>query len=447
MLKQRLDAFRSLITNIGARGRDPRMTATATDVIKLTEQYLSCLFDGDTLARKAVLKPIQAEFRNWVEFQNVEGMEEYVDDHNIKKILREARIWEDVFGGSAIMVHVDDGTTGADGVFDPSIPINEEGIKTIHGYTVFNRFQLHRVHGTDDMFERTKDQVKIHESRLIVFPGPLTTHWTRTRREGWGVSVYETAYERLRDSSHAFGAISALPLSFVQSVYRLKNLGEIVSQGHKQTILDRLSVIDEGRSVINAMVLDADQEDFTTSSTNVAGLPELVDRLMMLTAEAFDMPVSVLFGRAPAGMNATGESDMQLWHERIADQQEERSRPRFESLFRLMLLSKDGPTKGVEPEDWRFTFGSLTRPDQQEQAAIHFAQAQADAIYLDRGVLSPNEIRESRFADDYSTATELGEEGEIDLLAELDAARQQLEAERLNAAMAQAGSGDDDDRE
>ena len=47
------------------------------------------------------------------------------------------------------------------------------------------------------------------------------------------------------------------------------------------------------------------------------GLADVYDRVMMDVAGAARTPVTKLFGRSPAGMNATGESDMRNYYDYI----------------------------------------------------------------------------------------------------------------------------------
>jgi hypothetical protein len=44
---------------------------------------------------------------------------------------------------------------------------------------------------------------------------------------------------------------------------------------------------------------------------------------------------------------------------------------------------------------WSIQFRPLWEPSQKEETESRYAQAQADAIYLDRGVLTPEEVAQS----------------------------------------------------
>jgi hypothetical protein len=64
------------------------------------------------------------------------------------------------------------------------------------------------------------------------------------------------------------------------------------------------------------------------------------------------------------------------------------------------MRSSNGPTGGRVPEAWSFVFRALWQQDSKQQADERLAIAQADALYLDRGVLSETEVANSRFGGD-----------------------------------------------
>ena len=72
-------------------------------------------------------------------------------------------------------------------------------------------------------------------------------------------------------------------------------------------------------------------------------------------------------------------------------------RPALEHVVRLLLLSSEGPTRGVEPEGWRVEFPPLWEPTEAEKADLRLKVAQADAVYLTNGVVTPEEVASSRF--------------------------------------------------
>lgn len=80
------------------------------------------------------------------------------------------------------------------------------------------------------------------------------------------------------------------------------------------------------------------------------------------------------------------------------------------------LTAKTGPTNGKEPDNWSIKFRPLWQLDEQQQADVRLKQAQADDIYLRRGVAQPADIAASRFGGDtYSVETHLTAPAEPEL--------------------------------
>ena len=87
---------------------------------------------------------------------------------------------------------------------------------------------------------------------------------------------------------------------------------------------------------------------------------------MMDVAGAARTPVTKLFGRSPAGLNATGESDMQNYYDYIDGLRENDLRPIIERLLPIMALS----AWGMIPDDLDISFPPMQTADAKEQAEI-----------------------------------------------------------------------------
>ena len=73
-----------------------------------------------------------------------------------------------------------------------------------------------------------------------------------------------------------------------------------------------------------------------------AGLADVYDRMMMDVAGAARIPVTKLFGRSPAGMNATGESDMRNYNDYIDGIRDTTVRSILDKLLPILALSAWG---------------------------------------------------------------------------------------------------------
>jgi hypothetical protein len=76
-----------------------------------------------------------------------------------------------------------------------------------------------------------------------------------------------------------------------------------------------------------------------------------------------------------------------------------------------MFLAKDGPTGGKPLEGWSIAFNPLLEQTEAEKIANRSSQAQTDSVYLQAGVLVPEEVRKSRFGGaSFSFETTLNDE-------------------------------------
>jgi phage-related protein (TIGR01555 family) len=147
-----------------------------------------------------------------------------------------------------------------------------------------------------------------------------------------------------------------------------------------------------GRSVAKALIIDADGETFERKPTPFTGLADLLDRFQSRLAAASRIPVTILMGEAPAGLNATGDADIRKFYDRVASYQHDVIKPALEIVLRLLLLEQ-----GTEPGSWCIEFNSLYQQTEAEIADTRLKVAQADNIYATMGALFPEEIALSRF--------------------------------------------------
>ena len=80
----------------------------------------------------------------------------------------------------------------------------------------------------------------------------------------------------------------------------------------------------------------------------------------------------------------------------------------LEYLCSLIMLSKEGVTKGQLINGWELEFNPIATPTLNETLDARRKQADIDKIYWDMGVLTEDTIRENRFGgEEYSFETDL----------------------------------------
>lgn len=103
------------------------------------------------------------------------------------------------------------------------------------------------------------------------------------------------------------------------------------------------------------------------------GLQEVYESMCLNLCGASHYPMTKLFGRSPAGMNATGESDLKNYYDYVDTLRESRLRPVLEKLLPVLARSA-----GIQLEDADLSFPPLWTPTAKETADI--AKIKADSI-------------------------------------------------------------------
>lgn len=351
-----------------------------------------------------------------------------LDDLDARTKLIEALTWARVFGGSLVFMAADDGG-GLNG--DMSKPLNEDRIRSLSHLTVFDRWDVEIERDIADPFDPrygepeiyrivqritphgggTAEPVLIHESRVLRFDGVKVNRNRRQKNSGWHDPIYARLEEILGDFGISWAGAAHALTDFAQAVFKMKGLGDAISSDESNLVLERMRIMDLCRSTLRMIPIDADDEEFVRVATPLTGVADLLDRFMLRVSAAAEMPVSILFGMGPTGLDNTAEGDIEIWANQIKGMQDESLRKQLERLLKIAMLAKDSPTKGREPDKWAMKFNPLFQLDETEKAEVRKTQAETDDLYIGNGVLEPDEVRDSRFAGvEWSAETQLNDE-------------------------------------
>ena len=216
---------------------------------------------------------------------------------------------------------------------------------------------------------------KVHHTRILRFSGRELPYNEKIAEMYWGESELEAIYNELVKRDNVSANIAALTfranINYLEtdSLDQMLAVNNAAAQRRFWQTLQAQSVIESNfgtRLVNKGDVMHNTQYTFT-------GLADVYDRVMMDVAGAAKTPVTKLFGRSPAGMNATGESDMNNYYDYIDGLRENQLRPILERLLPIMALS----AWGIVPDDLDIDFPPLQTPDSSEVADIVEKKTQA----------------------------------------------------------------------
>lgn len=318
----------------------------------------------------------------------------------------EGAIWGKLYGGAAMLLGADDGRPAA-------MPLIPERVRKVEQLEILDRryMSVHsrymsgpksgqaETYAVGNPSGIARPMWIVHESRLIMFEGARTARQRQLMRGGWDQSALQRPFDVIRSFATGFKAVETLLTDGPQGVYKIKNLAALMGSNKQQALKDRVETVEMMRSVMRAVVVDTDAEDFTRQAFSFSGIPDVLDKLMLRLSAAARIPVTLLMGQSPAGMNATGDSDFRGFYGQVETYQQNYIRPRLKRLIDVVCAAKEGPTKGKVPDQLEITFEKLWSLDPLAEAQRRLAIAGTDKIYYDMGAITPEEVGLSRFGE------------------------------------------------
>lgn len=236
----------------------------------------------------------------------------------------------------------------------------------------------------------------VHESRLIEMQGarrlvPDTSiPWA-------GRPDVDRTYDAIDRYTDALVMSGKILRRKQQPTYKMKGLASLIQAKMEPVVQARIALVDAVRGVLNTVAVDS-EDDFTVLDLNLSGIKDVVGELQIGVSAECGIPATLLFGRSPGGLNATGEADFDGYHEMVEGLQRDKLSPVMERLVSLLWAQTSLPVSA--PETWHVVWPSLESPSDKEAADV--SKTQADALAkemealgaaMDRSGVSEDEAR------------------------------------------------------
>lgn len=407
--RARFDSWANLITGLGVTGTDKRLGHLLYQFRRLTNEELDVLYHSDDMAARIV--------DSVVEHSLMLGYDVTQDEDGL---LRDARMAWDLDtkaaqaakfgrlqGGSAIWIGTDAGGRQEEPLdLDTIGPGQLKFLMVLEGPLDMHPVAWYRdpsnpKFGEPETYQVTRTTQEgstagalVHESRFVFFEGAPTSWRQRQWNGGWNYSVLQRPYQIIRDLDANWKSFSRLMDNASQAVYKIRGLVDMIAEGRSEVMQDRMAMVEMARSMARAVVLDAELEDFgQIGAQNFTGATDAMETTFQRLAAAAQMPVTILMGMSPSGLNATGESDMRSWFNTVAAWRRDHLEPQLRKLNKAVALN-EGIALDGEPEiDWP----SFWQMSPTEEADHKLKIAQRDAVYESLGVLTPENIVRARW--------------------------------------------------
>lgn len=380
------DAFSNPAARLGL-GTTDLTQATDYPLVRLSQNYelLTSLYRDNWIVQNIVTTIPNDIIRKWFEIKTaidpdrIDKINTLMRKTHLRKKLTEGMYWGRLYGGAAGVIIVE----GQDDMSEPLdiqmvMPGSFKGLLILDRWTgVYPMGEVVTDPSDADyglpMYYQIRSEeygliATVHHSRIIRFIGRELPWLEQVAEQYWGESEIESIFTEIVRRDNVAGNIAGLTfranLDYMESegLDQLLGTGNVEMQRRFWNTMQAQSVMESnfGMRILNkGDVIHNRQYTFT-------GLPEVYDRVMMDVAGAARTPVTKLFGRSPAGLNSTGESDMQNYYDYIDGLRENVFRDIIERLLPILAMSAWGEI----PDDLDIAFPPMKSADPAQRAEI-----------------------------------------------------------------------------
>lgn len=391
------------------------------------DELLTMYYEGNGLFAKIIDTPAEEAIKHGFTLESTKDQKiedfytEALDELDWEETAMTAIRWARLFGGSIAVMMINDGR----GIDEP---LDWRNIRSIDDIRVYDRsviqpdYQSMFSYDPRDPFRTRGSRLgmpefyhvtsrtgtfTVHDSRCLVFQnGILPENTTNSIYQLWGIPEYVRINRAIRDAEVAHGSATKLLDRSVQAVYKMKDLAaELATEEGEDRVLRRLQTIDMARGLLNSITIDSEGEDYDFRQFQFSGVSDVIDSTCNFLSALTSIPQTILFGRSPAGMNATGDADLENWYNYLERIQKRMVKKNLRYLLSVIFQAgvRTGEVDEVPKIKVEFNpLWSLSDTEQadldQKRAQTQFTRAQTAQLYIDKQVIDPSEVR-AKLAD------------------------------------------------
>lgn len=444
------DSLTNLVSRMGTE-RD-KAASSAYVLTHLTDDQIYAAYKTAWLPKKIVNVPAFDSVRAWRDWQaeadQIEAIEAEEKRLGLQAKIYRARIKARLWGGAAVMI----GT--GDAAVDQPLDAEKVAKAGLRYLTVLSRRQLSAGDETELDTEspwyglpktymlksRNGVQTRIHPSRLVLFSGEGQLEDEEdlpNAHRGWGDSVLQSTLDAIKQSDGTAANIASLVFEAKVDIIRVPNfMANLGDARYRDKIVERATLAAMAKGINGTLLLDK-EEEYESKSASFATLPDVLDRFLQIVSGAADIPMTRLLGMSPAGMNATGESDLRNYYDRLSAMQELEMTPAMALLDECLIRS----ALGSRDKDIHYNWAPLWGMSEKEKADVFKTKADGARAIAGTGTSPPlmpiealSDALVNEFIEDGSLS---GLEAAIDEYGKLS--EQEEDQDDIDAAVGQGG--------
>ena len=240
---------------------------------------------------------------------------------------------------------------------------------------------------------------EVHASRFLYFSSALPPTMLLPAYNFFGVPLAQTVLDVVQHFTECREAEARLLKKFSLTVFKT-DMSDLMNGMEDTNIRARAKYFVQNQDNDGLMMIDT-SEDIIKIETPLAGVTDIVRQSMEMVAAYFGEPTVKLWGISPGGFNSTGEADLRNHYDHVAANQEKMFREPLNAVLRLLQYNR----RGEVDDSITASFIPIGDQDAGQIASVNKQKADTASVYLQNGVLAPEEVRQMLADDEQSGYT------------------------------------------
>jgi hypothetical protein len=245
--------------------------------------------------------------------------------------------------------------------------------------------------GEPTMGQSEGDTLYIHPSRVIRLVGNQYPDMEMAP-DAWGDSVLQPVQDAVKNAGITQSALTTIINEAKLDIIKVPSLtNKMQTEAGTQALFRRFNEANLGKGILKALLLDK-EEEWERTQLQLANWDEVLNCYFLICCAAADIPATRFMGREPAGLNATGDSDMRNYHDRLSSDQKVRLTPALARFDEVLIRH----TFGSRDEKIKYDWNPLYQLSDTEKADAELKGAQAHQVDVNSGLISPHVLQTGR---------------------------------------------------
>lgn len=251
--------------------------------------------------------------------------------------------------------------------------------------------------------------VPTHTDRLLTFISRPLPDILKPSYNFSGLSLQQLIEPYVQRWLKTVDSINRL-LSRFSFTYLSTNLAATLQQpdGGVASLNERARIFTTYCDMRGLGLIDKDSEEFGQLNTPLSGLSELQAQAQEHMAAPTHIPLVVLTGITPAGLNASSEGEIEVFNNYVAGEQQNLLDGNLRTMMHVVMLHLWGKVD----DEITFEWVPLSAVSEVELGVLRKDDAAADVSMVGAGVLDPLEVRE-RLRNDPNSGYTFIEPGDV----------------------------------